>query len=85
MIKRFSINNEFVINAIRVGNTNLVLSVHPRGVVCIWRLSNGLCLKRIKICEKEIYSVIYLVDINLIAFGTSTGRVIIFDIFTSTI
>lgn len=82
MIKRFSINNEFVINAIKIGNTNLFLSVHPRGIVCIWRINNGLCLKKIKICEKEIYSAINLIDLNLIAFGTSDGRIIIYNLFT---
>ncbi|EAS02896.2 WD domain, G-beta repeat protein (macronuclear) [Tetrahymena thermophila SB210] len=83
-IKNLRINNDFVINALRIGNTKLILSVHPRGVVCIWSLNKGICLKRIQVCEKEIYCAINISDLNLIAFGTSSGKVFLYNIFTST-
>ncbi|KAL4491896.1 hypothetical protein ABPG72_006151 [Tetrahymena utriculariae] len=83
-IKSLSINNDFVINAIKIGNTKLILSVHPRGNICIWSLNKDICLKRIQICEKEIYCAINITDFNLIAFGSSSGNVLLYNIFTST-
>ncbi|KAL4444405.1 hypothetical protein ABPG74_016698 [Tetrahymena malaccensis] len=83
-IKSLTINNDFVINAIRIGNTKLILSVHPRGIACVWGLNKGVCLKKIQVCEKEIYCAINIIDLNLIAFGTSSGKVFLYNIFTST-